>query len=305
MENIIYLDEDAVNEELITHHGGQLKETIERVGRDISIGGEAEGQAGDPTGLFARLKGAISANYERGKEHEFVYDLTDEVAKFALLLEVLDASGATTVDGQFTKDDRSDLAMDSPIMITAPLIRTPIGEIKNRFDLDDKLGLLSEGVEELAASGLLNDEKAEELRNMQDDVESASLATSGMKKMFSSLSDDDDIYRTKTSSDIDFVMGLSQNNFRNRPHDFPSISNEYVVLGKIITKINRGDRVPLINFSKLAEMKVDNPRERETAQLQIKSDVAEMADGLLQRDVSTSEFELSHPDVQIKPLAIY
>ena len=233
MENIIYLDESAVNEELITHYGGELEETISRINTNTSLGGEVGGEAGDPTGLVAKLKAAISANYERGKEKEFVYNLTDEVAKFSLLLEVLDASGATSVDHQFTSEERDSLAIDSPVMITAPLIRTPIAEIREQFDINEELGLLSEGFGDLAESGLLDDEDMEELQGFQDDIEDMSLATSGMKKMFSSLSDKDDIYRTNTPSEVDFVMGLPDEKFKNRPFDFPNDSKQYVIIGKM------------------------------------------------------------------------
>ena len=302
MENIIYLDEDAVNEELITRHGGQLEETIERVNRDVRLGGEAEGQAGEPTGLFARLKGAISANYERGKEEEFVYDLTDEVAKFALLLEVLDASGATTIDNQFTTEDRSGLASDSPIMITAPLTRIPIGEIKDRVDIGDEVELMSDALDDLAKAGIGD---ATEIEEAKDSIEDLSYATSGMRKMFKSLSDDDDIYRTNTTSEVDFVMGLTDENFRNPPRDFPSRTKQYALIGKIMTKVEQGDDVPLINFAELAEMNADNPRNQKTAEMKMKGKVADMANDILKRDVNISEFELSYPDVQIRPLAIY
>ncbi len=302
MENIIYLDEAAVNEELIIHHGGLLEETIERINRDVSIGGEAEGQAGEPTGLFARLKGAISANYEIGKEEEFVYDLTDEDAKFALLLEVLDASGATTIDDQFTTEDRSDLVSDSPIMITAPLTRIPIGEIRERFDIGNEVELMSEALDDFAKAGIVD---ATEMKEAKDSIEDLSYATSGMEKMFRSLSDDDDIYRTNTKSEIDFVMGLPDENFRNPPRDFPSRTKQYALIGKIMTKVEKGDDVPLINFAEFAETKVDNPRNQKTVEMKMKVKVADMADDILKRDVKISEFELSYPDVQIRPLAIF
>ncbi|MCF2164697.1 MULTISPECIES: DUF6414 family protein [Halobacterium] len=305
MENLIYLDEDAVNEELITHHGGKLEETIQRMSRDVSVGGSVEGQAGEPTGLLARLKGAISADYQRGKEKEFVYDLTDEVAKFALLLEVFDASGATEIDSNFDASDRDNLATDAPIMITAPLVRIPIGEIKNQFDVTEELDLLGEGFADLAKSGLLDDEQMEDIEQMQDDIESLGYAISGTKKMFDSLSQDDDIYRTSSSSEADFVMGLPDQQFRNRPRDFPSTSKEYVVIGKIMTKVEKGDSIPFINFAELAEKKVDNPRDQKREETKIKRKVADMADEMLDREVRMSEFELSHPDVQMEPLAIY
>lgn len=306
MNTIIYLDEPAVNEVLITHHGGKLEETIERVNSNVNIGGEVGGEVSDPSGLFAKLKAAISANWERGKEEEFVYDLRDEMAKFALLLEVLDASGATQIDEGFSTGDRDNLTTSSPVMISAPLIHTPIKEIKNEFDIEQTVGGISEALGHLDKSGILDSEDSEELEEMQDELESLGHASKGTKMFFSSLMEHDDLYRTNTSSDVDFVMELPEQNFRSRPLDFPSSTKPYAVLAKISTKIERGDGIQLIPFADLAEKNTTNPRERKTEELKIRRDVADMVNGILDgREISSSEFELSYPDVQIQPLAIY
>lgn len=299
MKNLIYLDEDAVNEELITYHGVELEEIIQRISRTTNIGGEVGGEAGDPTGLFAKLKAAISTNYERGKEKEFVYDLSEGITKFVLLLEVLDESGAINISEDFNVENRNNLATDSPIMITAPMICTPIGEIKNKFDINKELNLLDEGFADLARSGILGAEETSKIEDLQNEIESLNLAASGMKKMFTSLSDDDDIYRTKTASEVDFVMGLPEQNFRDYPKDFPSATREYVILGKVMTNIEEDTEIPLINFTELAERKTDDPRKQRTEERKMKARIASLADNMLERDVDTSEFELSYPDVQI------
>ena len=101
-------------------------------------------------------------------------------------------------------------------------------------------------------------------------------------------------------------MELPEQNFRSRPLDFPSSTKPYAVLAKISTKIERGDSIQLIPFADLAEKNTTNPRERKTEELKIRRDVADMVNGILDgREISSSEFELSYPDVQIQPLAIY
>lgn len=306
MNSIIYLDETAVNEILITHHGGKLEETIERVNSNVNIGGEVGGEVTDPSGLFAKLKGAITANWERGKEEEFVYDLKDEMAKFALLLEVLEASGATQIDEGFSARDRNKLTTNSPVMISAPLIHTPVDEIKSGFDIEQTVGGISEALGHFDKSGILDSENSEKLEEMQNEFESLGHASKGAKMFFGSLMEHDDLYRTNTSSDVDFVMELPEQNFRTRPLDFPSSTKPYAVLAQISTKIERGDDVQLIPFADLAEKNTTNPRERKTEELKIRRNVANMANDILDgREISSSEFELSYPDVQIQPLAIY
>ena len=99
-------------------------------------------------------------------------------------------------------------------------------------------------------------------------------------------------------------MELPEQNFRSRPLDFPSSTKPYAVLAKISTKIERGDSIQLIPFADLAEKNTTNPRERK--KIKIRRDVADMVNGILDgREISSSEFELSYPDVQIQPLAIY
>lgn len=302
MKNLIYLNEDAINEELITHHGGELEETIQRVNRNIGVGGEVGGEVGDPTGFFARLKGAISANYERGKEREFIYDLTDDVAKFTLLMEIFDASNAPEVDQTISIDERNKLITDSPVLITAPLIRIPIGEIKDQFDYGNLDGL-KEGVADIVNSGLLSSEEADEAKELREDIASGKDATGGMRKILDSLGEND-FYRTCISSEVDFVMELKEEHFRTRPRDFPSTSTEYAIIGKIITKLGHRDTISLIDFTS-AGRPVENPREQRQEERKIQGEITDIANNMLDRDVSISEFELSYPDVQIEPLAIY
>lgn len=303
MDTIVYLDESAVNEVLITHHGGKLEETIERVNRNVNLGGELGGEAGDPSGLFAKLKASISANWESGKEKEFVYDLSDEVAKFTLLLEVLDASNATQIDEKFSTADRDSLTTNSPIMITAPLTRTPIEELKSEFDVEQSVGGMSEAFDDLEKSGLFD---PGEFKEIQDDLESISHASRGTKKFFNSLMEHDDLYRTNTSSKVDFVMELPEQNFRTRPIGFPSSTKQYIILAMVSRKIEQGENVQLIPFAELAEKNSSNPRERKTEEMKVKKEIADMANDILDgREISSSEFELSYPDVQVQPLAIY
>jgi hypothetical protein len=302
MQNIIYLDESAINEELISHHGGELEQTVERITRNTNVGGEAGGEVSDPTGWLGKLRAALNASHERGKEEELVYNLNDEVAKFNLLLEVLKDSGAPTIDGEFDSEDRDNLVDESPIQISAPLIRTPLSELKEQFDLDTELSSIDKGMEFFERTGLFDDE---EMRETREQIEQLGYATTGMTHTLSGMADRENVYRTATDSEVDFVMDLEDGHFRTRPYDFPSPGRRYAIVGKVVSKIGRGDKVRLLNFSELASKSSDNPREQRTEERRMEQQMANAADDMLDRDVDASEFHLSYPDVQLRPLAIF
>ncbi len=88
--------------------------------------------------------------------------------------------------------------------------------------------------------------------------------------MVSAFSRENDIHRAVIldGSDIEFVLIPDKENFQNLPMDFPSVDNDYLILGKVQTKFNMGDLVELINFSQLVSGSTDNPRQKKTQEKQ-------------------------------------
>ena len=79
----------------------------------------------------------------------------------------------------------------------------------------------------------------------------------------------------------------------------------YTLLGQVTMKFDEGESISLINFVDMASQLVDNPHEVQRKVAEMRRQFASSASQVTGRDVSTSEFELSHPDVEMKPLAIY
>ena len=142
------------------------------------------------------------------------------MAKFVLFLEVLEASGATQIDEGFSTGDRDNLTTSSPVMISAPLIHTPIKEIKNEFDIEQTVGGISEALGYFNESGILD---SEELEEMQDELESLGHASKGAKMFLSSLMEHDDLYRTNTSSDVEFRHGITGTEFQKSSSRFSKL----------------------------------------------------------------------------------
>ncbi|SEP18898.1 hypothetical protein SAMN05216388_10422 [Halorientalis persicus] len=175
------------------------------------------------------------------------------------------------------------------------------------LDFAEDIQQIQQGLDELSGLDLLSEEDQEELDSLRDETKGMSTAVQGMQRLVSVFSREDDIYRAVISdgSDIEFVLIPDKENFQNLPMDFPSVDNDYLILGKVQTKFNKGDSVELINFSQLVSGSTDNPRQKKTQEKQQRMRFSKMASDISGRSVEKDEFVVSHPDVQILPLAIY
>lgn len=308
MENLIYLNEEAVNEELISRHGGELTERVERISKTTGISGEVGGEVAAPIigPLMGKLKAAVSANYEKGEEEEFVYNLQDNAAKFELLMEVLNNSDAAWVEKDLSKAKRDDLRMDAPVVLDAPIVRTALGELAEQFEISDSTKQMEEGVRELSESGLLDEEEQTELMELGDKATSFGQAAGGFHKILSSMSSED-VYRLPLGpeSDVEFVMKLREKWLGNPPFTFPSLKSDYITVGKITSKVDKQESEEFISWLEFIDDPSNDRNSQRVKTKQLKTEFAEMASEQLERDVDASEFDMTYPDVQIHPLAIY
>lgn len=185
--------------------------------------------------MIGRLKAAISAHYTEGEEVEFVKQIDDPIAKFALLMEVLeDSPELTHIDDSFNISDRDELDAGDFVAIHGGLKRTPLKEIADMLDFAEDIQQIQQGLDELSGLDLLSEENQEELDSLRDETEGMSTAVQGMQRLVSAFSREDDIYRAVISdgSDIEFVLIPDEENFQNLPMDFPSVDNDYLILGK-------------------------------------------------------------------------
>lgn len=306
MPAVLYLDPEEVDNDLVYRFQGRLETTIQNISEEKGVSGEAGGGADVP--LIGRLKAAISAHYTEGEEVEFVKQIDDPIAKFALLMEVLeDSPELTHIDKDFSVSQRDELTTGDFVAIHGGITRTPLNQIAEMLDLAKDIKEIQKGLAQLTEFTGLPEENREEIDEMIDETEGIDTAVEGMQRLISAFSREDDIYRVLTSDnlDVEFVMVPEEDNFRNLPMDFPSLNNEYLVLGKVQSKFSKGDSVELINFSQLVDDSVDNPRQERRQEKQQRMRFSKMASDISGRDVNKDEFTVSHPDVQILPLVIY
>jgi hypothetical protein len=238
MPAVLYLDGNEVDNDLVYRFQGRLETTIQNISEEKGVSGEAGGGANVP--LIGRLKAAISAHYTEGEEVEFVKQIDDPIAKFALLMEVLeDSPELTHIDDSFNISDRDELDAGDFVAIHGGLKRTPLKEIADMLDFAEDIQQIQQGLDELSGLDLLSEEDQEELDSLRDETEGMSTAVQGMQRLVSAFSREDDIYRAVIldGSDIEFVLIPDKENFQNLPMDFPSVDNDYLILGKVQTKL--------------------------------------------------------------------
>jgi hypothetical protein len=278
MPAVLYLDGDKVDNDLVYRFQGRLETTIQNISEEKGVSGEAGGGANVP--LIGRLKAAISAHYTEGEEVEFIKQIDDPIAKFALLMEVLEESPEIVhIDEKFELSDREKLDAGDFVAIHGGLKRTPLKEIADMLDFVEDIQQFQQGLDELSGLDMLSEEDQEELDSLRDETEGMSTAVQGMQRLLSAFSREDNIYRAVISdeSDVEFVLIPNEENFQNLPMDFPSVDNDYLILGKVQTKFNKGDSVELINFSQLVSGSADNPRQKKTQEKQKRMRFSKMA----------------------------
>lgn len=303
--NFIYIDEDSINKILSYRFIGQVVEITENLNEEIEASGGLGADVGNT--LLGRLRAAVAMRYQEGNEREFVRDLDDPAAKYALLEMVLDdASEAKVLNQNFDLSDRDDLTTMDTIGFEGLIRRMPFRDLRDRFDLIEEIKQLQRGIEDLEAAaeaGFLSENDIKDIQNLGDQAAGADSVVSGINRLISAFQHREDIYRISVSNDFDFVMTLDEDAFQDKPLNFPSNVTEYFILGKVNAKIERGDEIELINFSQLDDS--NDPRKRNTNARRMRLRFAKMASDMTGHNVSETEFNIAYPDVQITPLVIY
>lgn len=276
--DIIYLDEQAIDDIFSYLGHGTISEIVERVSSQTEGGAEA--------GLNKILVARLSERSIEGEETEFVRTL-DPIGKLAMLREALQEEDMLVEIEEPSEGTRESLDRGNIVEMETGLLRTPIREIEE----------LIEQVLDLADT--LDDHIDVDEADV-DEVEDA-------QEMISALSREGEILRARTGDDVhfDFILTYDEESFRSRGMGFPRSGTNYTLLGQVTMKFEEDDSISLINFVDMASQVVDNPREVRRKVAELRRQFAESASQLTGREVDTSEFELSYPDVEMKPLAIY
>jgi hypothetical protein len=279
--DVIYLDEQAVDDIFSFLGHGTVSEIVERV--------SSRTEEGEEVGFSKILVGKLRNRSVEGEETEFVRTL-DPIGKLAMLQEALREDDMLyELESPVSDSVRDELERGNIVELDTSLLRTPIEELERT--LESGLNFHS------AFSGLVDlDIEEEEVERAEETQE-----------LISALSREGDILRARPGggSPFDFVLSYSDEYFRNPGMGFPREGSEYTVLGQVTMKFNESDELSLINFVDLASNLVDNPRETRREVTSLKRKFASQASNITNRDVDISEFTISHPDIEMKPLAIY
>jgi len=275
--DVLYLDEQAIDDIFSYFGRGTVTEIVRRVSTEEENSSEL---------WFDKiLVGRLGSRSIEGEETEFVRTL-DPIGKLAMLREALAEEEMLIELGESPSESlRDELDRGNVIEMDATLIQTPIEDVEDMANL---------ALDFHEAFGQFIDIDEEEVEDAKE-----------AREMITALQREGDILRAKPSMEFDFVLNYDDENFRNPRSDFPRQEADYTVLGQVTMKLDEGDSISLIDFVDMASRIVDNPRESQRKVLELKREFASLASTKSGRDVDTSEFEISYPDIELKPLAIY
>jgi len=275
--DVLYLDEQAIDDIFSYFGRGTVTEIVRRV--------SSEEEDSSELGFNKILIGRLGSRSIEGEETEFVRTL-DPIGKLAMLREALAEEEMLIELGESSSESlRDELDRGNVIEMDTTLIQTPIEDVQDMANL---------ALDFHEAFGQFIDIDEEEVEDAKE-----------AREMITALQREGDILRARTSTEFDFVLIYDDENFRNPGLDFPRQEADYTVLGQVTMKLDEGDSISLIDFVDMASRIVDNPRESQRKVLELKREFASLASTKSGRDVDTSEFEISHPDIEMKPIAIY
>lgn len=302
--NVVYLDHEEIDRELVFERQADLREIIKRESEEGKV--ETTAEAGGNIPGISKLRAAISAYWTEGEETEFVKSLDHPDAKLALFLETLEEDSAIRVIGEnLDEEGRNELENGEIVLIRGSLRRTPLRDLKEQLDMGSSTEGMRSAMSAFKEVSSHMDIDKNEIEETEEKIDAIDAGMEGMNSMAGAFAVEEDIYRTRPiNSEVDFVMDMDEELFDNTPLGFPSASGRYYTIGKVMKKFDKGDDFSLIRFSDMVGE--ENPREPKMAELKKKRNVKDMAKEIVSgRDIEDSEFDISHPDVQIKPLVIY
>lgn len=191
-----------------------------------------------------------------------------------------------------------------------------INEIKNMDE--DMRDSLSEG-DFVETKGTVRTSPINELQQVVDDVKPFfglldvpvddnngpdDLDLNDIQKFIQKLNTSEDLYILDIPSDTlnaDLVFSLAELKMQGNI-EFPSEYTEYTVLGRIEHTYSEGEERSLMD---LMDVLPGNDRESRQQRRVFMNQIASSASELTGRQVSKSDFKVSYPDIQVKPMAVY
>ncbi len=207
----------------------------------------------------------------------------DTVGKFAIIHQNLDEEGDITRIDALDEETRSQLTDGQYIETKGEITTSPVNNIQDAMDQFAPM---------LHMTGMGN-----EIQSGQDDM-----GMDELQKLVDEVNTRGDLYiQDVSSNDLDASLIFSLDGLVSEVgRDFPARFTEYRVLSSIEHVFKEDEKDSLLE---IADMIPGGRNKKERTQLL--SELSDMASKVTPRDISISDMEISHPDIRVRPMAIY
>ena len=221
-------------------------------------------------------------NTDDGIPSDLIRD-PDSIAKFATLHANLEEEDDIHSIDDLGEDTRDGLE-EGDFVETKGRVRTSaIDELQQTIDgVSPLLSLFDMEIDESEEDFTLND-----IQNLMDQLNTS-----------------EDLYMLEIPSgdlEADLVFSLDEMVSQGKI-DFPSEYTEYSVLGRVDHTYDEREERSLMD---IMDMLPGNDRESRQQRRQFMRQLSLSASEVLDRDIDREDFKISHPDIQVKPMAIY
>jgi len=283
--HIIYIDESQVNNLFSMMNKGRVSEILQR---DRELDNSTKG-----VGIKKILQLQYSGSSEDESETEVVKQM-NLVGEFATIYTLLLDSDSLRYIGDLGDDSRDDIDDGDFIESVGKISPSPLNELEDKFsDILPFLNLMQDaGVEE-----------AEELEEFELEGASNTVGVDFFQKFITQLSNGKPLYNLAVEGDeSSLVFEINPNYFQDKSDDFPSEYTDYRMIARVEHVYSEQEEEMLIDA---LDMINENDREARTERRKALKGAANGLEDALGRSVSDSDLKISHPDIRVRPMAIY
>lgn len=270
---VVYTNDQIIDRLFSYLNEGDIQEVVER-----SLDSDTTGKGGGLSKII-RLKYTKSSTDE--EETELIRKF-DSIGKFAVLHGILQDDDDITSFEEITEDDRRDLESGDFVESHGQIRASPINDLQNMIgDIKPYLDMFD--------------------FDMEFQEQGQTFTLSDIQDFLDELGSGEDVYTVTTSTssmDADIVFSLGEGELDGQLSEY----TDYYVLGRVEHVYNRGEEEWLMNVMDLLP---GNDRDTQQDRRMFLKQMVSSSSELLDRNVTEDDFKISHPDVRIRPVAIY
>jgi len=267
---VVYTNEQIINSLFSYLNEGQINEVVER-----SLDADTSDKGGG-------IKKIISLKYAKTSTDEEETELVrklDSIGKFAILHGHLEEEEDITNLSEISESDRDDIENNEFVEATGKITQSPINELQELIQqFQPYLDMFN--------------------MDPQFEEDGQEFSMGDIQSFLNELDSGQDLFRVSTESDSDLVFSMDEGALSGQLSEYA----EYHVLGRVEHVYEQGEEDWLLN---VMDMMPGNDRE---SRMQRRKFLKQMADGaseVLNRNVTEDDFKIAHPDIRVRPVAIY